>query len=65
MQRNRSLAALAAAVIFQWLVSTGIVDLSNPIVTRETLEAGITTILLIAAALLQRCISNKKNKEGK
>lgn len=54
MVNYRTFATLAATALFQWLVSQGIINLTNPLVTKETLEATITTGLLILAAVFRK-----------
>lgn len=54
MINYRTLTTLAATALFQWLVRIGLIDLTNPVVTKETLEAAITTALLILAAIFRK-----------
>lgn len=54
MVNYRTFATLIATAIFTWLTTHGIIDLTNPVVTKETLEAGIITILLILAAIFRK-----------
>lgn len=59
MVNYRTFATLAATALFQWLVSIGLINLANPIVTKETLEAAITTALLILAAVFRKYAGQK------
>lgn len=54
MKGYRTFTSLLATGVFDWLVRIGIIDLTNPAVSKETLEGIIITLGLLAAAFFRK-----------
>lgn len=54
MINYRTFTTLIATGLFKWLVSTGVIELTNQYITAETLEAAIITALLVLAAIFRK-----------
>lgn len=50
----RTYTSLAATGLFEWLVSKGIITLSNPYINAETLESVIITGGLVLAGVFRK-----------
>lgn len=55
----RTYTTIMATFAFNWLVKTGIIDLTNPYVTKETLEGIIITLFLIAIGVFRKYAGKK------
>lgn len=54
MLNYRTYTTLIAAGLFDWLVKLGVIDLTNPLITKETLEGIVLTLMLILAGLFKK-----------